>query len=453
MGTIDSRKKITLKFLDKVLVALFAVFAGMLISIWDPFSLSSASKKAMSDFYENILSNRNSYPSEHNVVTLLLTDGDLQGMNAVWPLSHIQQSSVLRAIGLAKPKAVVIDFFFVDDREKIASQKLISELELLACSTSLFVISPPPQSVSTTSVWSEFYSAHQQNSDSRCTIKLVNANRLREGADRFYPVYSDGQLPSPAQAVFQLLDPEQQLHEANSLLDRSSFKIDWSIPTKAECEISSQTAILSANASTTCENTIRGPIFRLVASVLSGFGMDYEEKGVPLLSITAATPTPTFAISELDSRDSAAMHHMRNAIVFYGASVSGLDDNVDTPLYTSAYRHGVPGVFWHASALKTLLNRKNPPERLLSSVLVRLSLTFGTLIACAGVFLVVSGLFERTVTMGVLIFVSSSLAFIGLTIVAPLKGIAPIEWIDIPFLFAAGASCSQPILKFCSARL
>jgi len=137
-------------------LAILGVVFALAFEAWDPFSISTSGSKALEAAYYNITSGLYPHRRRPSTATVLISDADLRAQSMDWPLDYIQHASLLRAIGAAKPKALVIDFFFADDRETSSRETLIDVVRRLSCEFPVILLKPP-NSVGLDPGWAGFY--------------------------------------------------------------------------------------------------------------------------------------------------------------------------------------------------------------------------------------------------------------------------------------------------------
>jgi hypothetical protein len=103
-------------------VAMLTVAAAILIN---PFGWSNETANVSHDITQRFAIGPLLYPAEKAPVTVVLLDDlDLQARNAAWPLKMNDQADILLDILDGNPRAVFVDFIFVDQREGDDATKL-----------------------------------------------------------------------------------------------------------------------------------------------------------------------------------------------------------------------------------------------------------------------------------------------------------------------------------------
>ena len=287
--------------------------------IWSPFGSSNKIDKYFQDLFNTYLGDY-VYPSsgQHQITVLLLNDETVENyLDGRWPAPYSFYGSVLEDLLEHRPKAVFIDFYWMD-RRKPEKEYLILVLGMYKeAGIPVYLAMKSQQDLER--YWPELRELIIPVSPATS----VDANDFMS---RTYPLSNNG-LKSAAYAVYS------DLFDTGASLNRN-VDIFWGT---------------APNQQNNAWMTNAGMDLDLAAIVTEGFN-----------SVDRRTPyTTTVYVRDLvnptASSFEAAMEdldrHLKDRVVFFGGNLSGIQDLVFTPT-----REMLPGVYYHAMGLDNLLS-------------------------------------------------------------------------------------------------
>ncbi len=111
-------------------VAGFLFAFSVLQIMLNPFGFSDLTQRYTQDIADLLITGPYFYGTEgrHNVSVVLIDEDTLHTMQMPWPWSFGQHAQVLDAIRAYKPKAVIVDFLFVDSRPDATLPQMIDQI-------------------------------------------------------------------------------------------------------------------------------------------------------------------------------------------------------------------------------------------------------------------------------------------------------------------------------------
>lgn len=310
-------------YLQSLLVVTLIVCMGLISIYFSPFGISDRLDNYSQDLFNKIFGKYELiYPStgQQQISVLLLTDQTVDGQFAgKWPISYSAHARILNNLLRYSPKAVVIDYLWLN-QEKPGVDHLLRVLKR-------FQAKEIP-------VYLSFRKADELNSfwpELKGLVRPISPNIAVDPSDfvaRNYALKRGG-LSSPAMRVYK------DLYDPAFMGDNdTNMQIFWGMKTNMK------------------------------NSVWMDSG-DEEDSGLATLfeGFSAVKYSPPYTTTVLvrdllnptDTNDQAAYidleHHLKNKIVFYGGSIDGVSDLVYTPT-----RQIRPGVYYHAMALDNLIS-------------------------------------------------------------------------------------------------
>lgn len=101
-------------------------------NLFDPFGLATATKEYTARVFLQLASPRYEARARDDITVVLLTDHDLEILGETWPVGFDVHEEVLARILARKPKSVMVDIGFLDDRDDPSIEDFIE------------TIAPPP---------------------------------------------------------------------------------------------------------------------------------------------------------------------------------------------------------------------------------------------------------------------------------------------------------------------
>jgi CHASE2 domain len=327
-----------------VCITLFA-FAALQI-VLNPFGFSDLTQRYAQDISNLLVTGPYFYgDAGQKAVSVAIIDEDtLQSLQMPWPWSYGAHARVLDALLEYKPKAVVVDFLFVDMRPDPSLPQLADEIARYKkagvplyfeggirlpygeyplrpelASTGVRILDP------TIPVYDGI--ARQYNVTGKCFGK----NGIEKGS-----------CDSLALAVFRDTYPQEKLEPLNGMME-----LVWGTRTDPHNAKWISTTD-SSGAKHSCNLGI-GPLRRFY---LAFFDPSRVQNPCPYNA-----QLPVLALME-GSDDPDIPNLIKNRVVFYGGSLEGAQDKTYTPV------NGLlPSVYVHAMALDNLITFHGKPEQ------------------------------------------------------------------------------------------
>ena len=313
------------KYIESFLAVACIVFMGLLTIYFSPFGISNRLDNYSQDLFNKFFGKYEFiYPTtgQQKVSVLLLTDQTVDGhYKGKWPISYSAHARILTNLLRHSPKAVIIDFLWLN-QEKPGIEHLLRVLKRFkAKDIPVYLTFRKIEEIDR--FWPEL----------KGLVLPITPNIAVDPSDfiaRNY-VFKHNDLLSPAARIYR------DLYDKDFAIDNNSgMQIFWGMRTNQKNAVWMD----------------RG---------------DKEDNGVDMLleGFSAVKYNPPYTTTVLvrdllhpiDENDEAAFtdleHHLRERVVFYGASIEGVSDLVYTPT-----RQIRPGVYYHAMALDNLLSLK-----------------------------------------------------------------------------------------------
>lgn len=301
-----------------VLVALG--FASLTLS---PFGIADRLDNYSQDLFNQFAGNYELiYPAtgQREISVLLLTDQTVDAFHAgKWPISYDAHGKILRALLRHRPKAVAIDFFWLN-QDKPGINYLIRILERYK----------------------------QEN------IPVYLAFRNAEEQNDFWPELSGLVIPVSASIS---LDPSDfvarkylvdspELDPIAIRIYRDLYDQNWSTADAPEMQIFWGTRTNPQNAAWMDPGDTKDGSLNFL---LEGFSAVKYRPPYTTTILVRDLLNPTAENDDKAHHDLSS--HISNRVVFYGGQIDGVTDRVYTPT-----RYVRPGVYYHAMALDNLIS-------------------------------------------------------------------------------------------------
>ncbi|MDO6563560.1 CHASE2 domain-containing protein [Amphritea sp. 1_MG-2023] len=287
--------------------------------IWSPFGSSNKVDKYFQDLFNTLLGDY-VYPTtgQGQISVLLLNDETVENyLDGRWPAPYSFYGSVLEDLLEHQPKAVFIDFYWMD-RQKPDKEYLILVLKMYQeKGIPIYLAMQDQQDLELN--WPEL---------KQLIIPVSPAVQV-DGDDfisRSYPLTNNG-LKSPAAAMYgDLYDSEALLNCPIDIVWGTAANQQnnaWMVGSVSEIDLVGivTEGLNSIDRKTPYTTTV------FVRDLVNPTGASFEE-----------------AIKDLDN-------HLKDRVVFFGGNLSGIQDLVFTPT-----REILPGVYYHAMGLDNLLS-------------------------------------------------------------------------------------------------
>lgn len=326
-----------------IFIILFG-FASFQILL-NPFGFSDVTQRYTQDISDLLITGPYIYPEtgRQNISVALVEDSTLHNLSMPWPWSYGTQARVLDTLLAYKPRTVVVDILFLDPRNDSTLHELTDEIgRYRRANIPLYFVAASDVPENGTPVRRELIDAGAKIVDP--TI-LVN-----QGIVRQYPITGRCLNGEPAGTICDSLAmklyrdnfPAQPPADAKGLME-----LVWGTRTDP---FNAKWMRLSDDAGNTypCEQKI-SPARRIL---LAFFDPEAVRSRCPY---TSTVPVQSLLMGS-DDPDFPAM--IENRIVFYGASLEGVQDKSFTPVNGL-----IASVYVHAMALDNLISFHGQPEQ------------------------------------------------------------------------------------------
>lgn len=310
---------------------LFLWLGSFALGLVDLFGMGRASSAISQEVFYNVASTSILDEPPPPITVVLANDADLAALRVTWPLEHAVQAEIVSEILVRRPRALFIDFLFLDVRDATGSQALVDAVRDLRGDVPVFIVSPAlnaslPLTPQAQALFEQLIAAG---------ARPTNAARAAiENDIVIMPV--GGAVPPTAVA----LRDEYCTATAGcaSLRDRShAAEIVWRAVPPA-CD---QPAAPDA-----CRSVYRSWPTRLAALVWRN---TFPPRDPQTLAAQGLLPYPTISASGLLD-GAAGAERITGSVVFYGGSFRGSSDVVPSVVYGD-----LPGVFVHAAYFDNLV--------------------------------------------------------------------------------------------------
>jgi hypothetical protein len=335
------RKRMPFWFVSLLLFA----FAAIQI-ILNPFGFSDLTQRYTQDIANLLITGPYLYPEtgRDRISVALVDDSTLSTLQMPWPWNYGAQARALDALLAYHPRAVVVDLLFVDPRDDQTLPELVDEIgRFKKANVPLYFVAATDVAPGTPAIRKEIAATG---------VKLVDPTLLiNQGEVRQYPIQGDcfgasgDNCPSLALRVYADLYPKEPLAPLNGLME-----IVWG--THPNPFNSKWMRVTDENGKPySCRH--RQNIGWMRRVYLAFFDPSDVRSQCPYEGII---PVESLIAGANNDADIQALAHDR--IVFYGASLEGVQDKAFTPVNGM-----IAGVFTHAMALDNLITFHGQPQQ------------------------------------------------------------------------------------------
>jgi CHASE2 domain-containing sensor protein len=329
-----------------VFAFLFA-FAAIQI-ILNPFGFSDLTQRYTQDISNLLITGPYLYPEtgRDQISVALVDDTSLTQTGMAWPWSYGAQARALDALLAEHPRAVIVDLLLVDPREDPTLPDLVEEIgRYKKAGVPLYLTGATDTQPGQLPVRKEILGTG---------VRLVDPTILmNQGVVRQYPITGQcfgaqhaagANCPSLALQVYKDLYPERPLAPLNGLMELvwgthpNPINAKWMHVTDEDGVVHS----CSLNQNIGWAKRI----------YLAFFDPSAVRSQCPYEGVI---PVDKLLRGD-DDQDIASLAH--NRIIFYGASLEGVQDKAFTPVNGS-----LAGVFTHAMALDNLITFEGRPQQ------------------------------------------------------------------------------------------
>ena len=326
------------------LVLTLTAFASF--QIWmNPFGFSDLVQRYSQDIADLLIMGPNFYGTEgrDQISVALIDDRTLQRLDAPWPWKYGDHARQLDALLQYKPKAVIVDFLFVDSRPDDTLPDLVEEIRRYQkAHVPIYFEGGVDLPFGEKALRPELAATGVPILDPRYPINGGVARQYTATGDCFNNrPDADGTCPSLALRVFRDVYPQYPQPHINDLME-----LVWGTKTAPENHWITKT---DADGTQHSCFTEMGTIRRVYLAF-------FDTSAVKsLCPYTAEFPVEALQINP-DDKDVVRMATGR--VIFYAGAVEAAQDKVYTPVNTT-----IPGVFTHAMALDNLITFHGKPEQ------------------------------------------------------------------------------------------
>ena len=326
-----------------VFVTLFAIAAWQILL--NPFGFSSVVQRYTQDVSELLITGPYLYPATgHDKISVALTEeSTLHALNEPWPWSYGTHARLLDSLLAYRPRAVIVDFLFVDNRNDPTLKDLVAEIgRYKAAKIPLYFEGGTDLPFGETALRPEIAATG---------VKILDPTIIvNDGVVRQYPTHGEclgkhkagAQCLSLALQVYSDLFPQKPLAPLHGLME-----LVWG--TRTDPINNKWMSVTDEDGNTqSCDDRLG--FFRRI--YLAFFDTDAVRVRCPYSSVIPVQSLMQGA----DDPDITKMAAGR--IVFYGAAIEGAQDKSFTPV------SGLQAnVFVHAMALDNLITYGGKPEQ------------------------------------------------------------------------------------------
>lgn len=321
------------------LISFFAIMATLI----SPFDLATITDQASRDVFYRAWSV--AYPSENRpkIGVILVSDSDLNGGS--WPTPYAKHAIALDKLRQFKPRAIVIDVPFLEERNDETIVDLIEQLrEYHSSGVTIFLAGASQKPDDPQTVRSDLL---QLVNDGKMILVDIRVGDISGRLPTYRLKASDGRLVPASVAVFQ--------HECNAgraigcakTAERNNFEVWWGAPPfVGNCE------------GVDCGSISSNPVMRLASlgaqSILGNLANWIGLSEADPIEIPYH-PTISWSQLTLGTVSPQLTEAFTDAVVFYGAHISLVPDIHFNPVYGKGESRLIPGVFYHAMAYDNLV--------------------------------------------------------------------------------------------------
>ncbi len=316
---------------------LFYLVIGIVLVVIDPFGINRITEVASQDIlYRTVIGP--TYPGNaadpfgQPSTVLLLDDRFLSAAGVTWPIDASLYALILAKLRQLKPKAVMLDITFADERSSPGIPDLRGEISRYASSGIPLLFARAP------TLPAGIRSDLAAPVDEAQPILVDVSTRAPDGSARTYPTKSDlDGLETAAFWLYRNLPPEPTSHS------RSRANDD---PPNVPMDIVWANQFQELN-----DRWMKGGCKRIQGISLSRIfkGLIGIEKLIQTCPYTATVPVSVL----LFNPDDDLTNLVSDKVIFLGTSLSGTGDSAVVPT------HGfLPGVYQHAMAYDNLVTYK-----------------------------------------------------------------------------------------------
>jgi len=328
-----------------VVVLLFG-FAAFQI-IMNPFGFSDLTQRYTQDVANLLIDGPYLYPQtgREQVSVALVDDASLRELGMPWPWTYGAQARALDALLALKPRAVVVDVLFVDPRHDDTLPELVDEIGRYAkARVPLYLVGSPDAAAGAPPIRRELLNTGVRVLDPTIIVNQAIARQYPATGACMGAHGPRQDCLSLALSVYRDLYPREPLAVPQGLME-----LVWG--TRANPVNAKWMKVTDENGAVhSCgENQEIGLLKRIWLAFLDPSSLR------SLCPYTSVIP----AESLIEGRDDADVAHLaQNRIVFYGASLSGVQDRSFTPV------NGLlASIFVHAMALDNLITFHGRPQQ------------------------------------------------------------------------------------------
>ena len=313
------------KYIEGLLAVACIVFIGLITIYFSPFGFSNRLDNYSQDLFNKFFGKYEFiYPTtgQQQISVLLLTDQTIDGSyKGKWPISYSAHARILTNLLRHSPKAVIIDFLWLNQEKPGIDHLLLVLKRFKAKAIPVYLTFRKVEEVDR--LWPEL----------KGLVLPISPNIAVDPSDfiaRNYIFKHNNLLSSAARIYKDLYDKDFAIE------NNSGMQIFWGIRANKKNAVWMDRGDKEDNR---------------LDILLEGFS---AVKYNPPYTTTVLVRDLLHPTDENDETAFADLeHHLRDRVVFYGASIEGVSDLVYTPT-----RQIRPGVYYHAMALDNLLSLK-----------------------------------------------------------------------------------------------
>lgn len=331
-------------FFIKALVPI--ALSGFLI-FGDPLAIGSSSQRYSRDIWNAIFGTAARDTAADQIAVVVANDTTLGALGQSWPLPYAVHADILSAILADKPRVLVIDILFIDDKRRDETLDALADALASAGDTRVVLAAAPIRHGNDIDILPALAPDKLGRNGARIALGSADTSPAT-GAHSPYRLQNDtGPVSIALSAYAQWCASEAAQRPARAFCRQSPRRTDF----EAKMEIFWPVGIAAQDRTpgtrgVACAAPPSGVFARIAASVGGGFSL------APLIQI--CPPFPTILAQTVvrpRGHEEALVAAFKDKAVFYGTSIVGSADLVDIAHVADP----LPGVHLHAAAFENLL--------------------------------------------------------------------------------------------------
>jgi CHASE2 domain-containing sensor protein len=324
--------------------ALVPIALSAWITFGNPLDIGSSSQRYSRDVWNAIFGAAAPDTAADQIAVVVANDTTLHALGQAWPLPYAVHADIISAILADKPRVLVIDILFVDEKRRDGTIDALAEAIAAAGDTRVVLAAAPHSAGGGVDILGALQPANLGSGGAHVALGSAETSS-KAGAPSPYWLQAETGPPSIALTAYSQWCAEE--------LSRPGGQKFCAEPPKravfdAEMEIFWPIGSLAQDRApgVECAQPPAEPIARIYEVIRAGFALAaLRQSCTPFPSILAQT------ILRPQGHEETISQSIKDKAVFYGMSIVGSADIVEV-LHV---RHPLPGVYVHAAAFENLL--------------------------------------------------------------------------------------------------